>query len=92
VRVEGLSKSAQYNGLFGRVELKLQGERYRVVLEQDAKVLSLKGDNLMPVDTSVSRDGAAGAEADAGGGLSECIKEADMHETGAREEQGGGTT
>ena len=50
VRVDGLSKSPHYNGLFARVEVRLEGGRYRVVLEQDKKVLSLKGDNLKPVD------------------------------------------
>ena len=50
VRVEGLSKSSHYNGLFARVEVRLEGGRYRVVLEQDKMVLSLKGDNLKPVD------------------------------------------
>ena len=30
--------------------MRLEGGRYRVVLEQDQKVLSLKGDNLKPVD------------------------------------------
>ena len=51
VRVEGLSKSPYYNGLFARVGRSLEGGRYRVVLEeQDAKVLSLKAHNLIPVD------------------------------------------
>ena len=51
VRVEGLSKWPHYNGLFARVERSLEGGRYRVVLEeQDAKVLSLKAHNLIPVD------------------------------------------
>ena len=47
MRVEGLSKWP----LFSRVERSLEGGRYRVVLEeQDAKVLSLKAHNLIPVD------------------------------------------
>ena len=52
VRVEGLSKSPHYNGLFARVEVRLEGGRYRVVMEQGDKVLSLKADNLVvvPVD------------------------------------------
>ena len=53
MRVEGLSTSKHYNGLIARVELRLEGGRYRVVLEQDSeegKVLSLNGDNLVPVD------------------------------------------
>ena len=52
VRVEGLSKSPHYNGLFARVEVRLEGGRYRVVMEQGGKVLSLKADNLVvvPVD------------------------------------------
>ena len=52
VRVEGLSKSPHYNGLFARVEVQLEGGRYRVVMKQDSNVLSLKTDNLVvvPVD------------------------------------------
>ena len=54
VRVEGLRKSPYYNGLFARVGRSLEGGRYRVVLEeQDAKVLSLKAHNLIPVDKPV---------------------------------------
>jgi hypothetical protein len=52
VRVEGLSKAPHYNGLFARVEARLEGGRYRVAMEQGGKVLSLKADNLVvvPVD------------------------------------------
>jgi hypothetical protein len=50
VQVEGLSKSPHYNGLFARVELRLEGKWYCVVLEEDDKVLSVKADNLKPVD------------------------------------------
>ena len=50
VRVEGLSKSPHYNGLFARVEVRLEGGRYRVVLEADGKVLSVNADNLKPID------------------------------------------
>ena len=50
MRVEGLSTSKHYNGLIARVELRLEGGRYGVVLERpDGKVLSLKGVNLTPV-------------------------------------------
>ena len=48
MRVEGLRQSTKYNGLFGHVEQKLEGGRYRVVFEQGCWVLSLKGNNLMP--------------------------------------------
>ena len=52
VQVEGLSKAPHYNGLFARVEVRLEGGRYRVAMEQGGKVLSLKADNLVvvPVD------------------------------------------
>ena len=50
VRVQGLMKSPHYNGLLARVELKLEGGRYRVALEQGGEVISLKGQNLMPID------------------------------------------
>ena len=73
-----------YTGLFASVELRLEQGQYHVVLEPCDKVLSFKAHELMPVDASVSRHGAAGAE---GGGLSECIKEADSEEAGAREVQ-----
>ena len=49
VRVEGLISKPEYNGLFARVEMLREGGRYRVVMEQGGKVLSLKRDNLMPV-------------------------------------------
>ena len=44
VRVEGLSKTLHYNGLVARVEVRLEGGWYRLVL-QDGKKLSLKADN-----------------------------------------------
>jgi len=49
VRVEGLSKSPQYNGRLGTIQRDVEGGRLRVVLEQDGKVLSLKRENLVEV-------------------------------------------
>jgi len=49
VRVEGLSKSPQYNGQLGTIECELEVGRLRVVLDQDGKVLSLKRENLVEV-------------------------------------------
>ena len=64
VRVEGLSKSPHYKGLFARVEQRLKGGRYSVVLEQDGQVLSLKGDNLMPVDDLGAAAGRSNSDLD----------------------------
>jgi hypothetical protein len=52
VRLEGLSKAQYFNGLFARIQLRMEGGWYQVVLERDFKVLCLKGDNLLPVDCS----------------------------------------
>jgi hypothetical protein len=41
----------------------------------------------LPCTMTVSTDGDARAEADEGGGVSECIEEADLQEAGAREER-----
>jgi len=49
VRVEGLSKSPQYNGLLGTIRGEVDG-RLRVVLDQDDKVLSLKRENLVSIE------------------------------------------
>ena len=49
VRVEGLSKSPQYNGQFGTIQREVEGGRLRVVLDQDGKVLSLKRENFVEV-------------------------------------------
>jgi len=49
VRVEGLSKSPQYNGQLGTIQREVEGGRLRVVLDQDGKVLSLKRENLVEV-------------------------------------------
>ena len=68
MRVEGLNKSTHYNGSLGHVEMRLERGRYCVVMEQGVKVLSLKGDNLMPFGTSTFSDKAARGEVDEGGG------------------------
>ena len=47
VRVEGLSKSPHFNGLFAHIERRLEGGRYGVTLEHDGKVFSLKSVNLI---------------------------------------------
>ena len=49
VRVEGLSKSPQYNGRLGTIHHEVEGSRLCVVLDEDGKVLSLKRDNLVEV-------------------------------------------
>jgi len=49
VRVEGLSRSPQYNGQLGTIEREVEGGRLRVVLDQDGKVLSLKRENFVEV-------------------------------------------
>ena len=51
VRVEGLSKSPQYNGLIGTIQDGVEGARMRVVLDQTGKVLSLKFENLLEEPT-----------------------------------------
>jgi hypothetical protein len=52
VRVHGLSKSPQYNGLIGTVtgEALASDERVLVELDVDKKVLSLKIESLIPVE------------------------------------------
>ena len=49
MRVEGLSKSPQYNGRLGTIQGEVEGGRLRVVLDQDRKVLSLKRENLVEI-------------------------------------------
>ena len=64
VRVEGLRNKPEYNGRLARVQVQLEGGRFCVVLERQEfdsgtecarislrkdKVLSLKGENLVPV-------------------------------------------
>ena len=51
VRVKGLSKSPQYNGLIGTIQGGVEGGRMRVVLDQTGKVLSLKRENLLEEPT-----------------------------------------
>ena len=50
MRVEGLSKSPHFNGLFAHIERRLEGGRYGVTLEHDGKVFSLKSVNLIIAD------------------------------------------
>ena len=47
VRIMGLSRSPQYNGLTGTIQGGVEGGRMRVVLDQTGKVLSLKRENLL---------------------------------------------
>ena len=54
VRVQGLSKSPQYNGLIGTIQGGVEGGRMRVVLDQTGKVLSLKRENLLEETTGDS--------------------------------------
>ena len=49
VRVEGLSKTPQFNGQLGTISREVEDGRLRVVLNQDGKVLSLKCENLVEV-------------------------------------------
>jgi len=49
VRVEGLSKSPQYNGRLGTIQSEVEGGRLRVLLDQDRKVLSLKREHLVEI-------------------------------------------
>jgi len=55
VRVEGLSKSPQYNGRIGTIQGEVEGGRLRVVLDQDGKVLSLKRENLVEAQQGQDR-------------------------------------
>jgi hypothetical protein len=53
VRVQGLSKSPQYNGLNGSIVRRMEGGRYGVEMEgEDKKVLSVKGNNLKACGTA----------------------------------------
>lgn len=58
VKVEGLVKSTEYNGLFGGIDAQLEGGRYRVFLE-DGRELSLKSENLLPVEPPQEQDRVA---------------------------------
>ena len=47
VRVERLSKSPQYNGLIGTIQVGVARGRIRVVFDQTGKVLSLKREKFL---------------------------------------------
>jgi hypothetical protein len=66
VRVRGLVKSPQYNGLVGTVEGEAPGDRFKVVLDEGGKELSLKNENLVAVEESRAcrACSACGKEAD----------------------------
>jgi hypothetical protein len=55
VRVQGLAKSTEYNGLFGSIDAELDGGRYTVFLE-DGREISLKSENLLPVALPQEQD------------------------------------